>query len=87
MVYGPTGPGRALETFCGASNGRRYALIAPFDYTKKNACNRRLNYRLGGRNRDITRLKSSFIPPVRSLEAWGAQRRELRTCRNLSVPT
>ena len=35
MVYGPTGPGRALETFCGASNGRRYALIAPFDYTKK----------------------------------------------------
>ena len=78
----PLGPASALETFCGASNGRRHALIAPFDYTKKNACNRRLNHRLGGRNRDITRLKSSFIPPVRSLEAWGAQRSELRTCRN-----
>ena len=53
-------------------------------YRKKNACNGRRNGRHICRNYDICRLKSSFILPMRSLEAWEAQRSELRTCRNPS---
>ena len=68
-----------------ASIARRHANTAPFAHMKKNACNRRLNGRLSDRNCDQSGLKSSFIPPVRSLEAWGAQRSELRTPQNPSV--
>ena len=72
----------ASETCRAASYGRRHAHIAHLLNSKKNACNGRLNGRLGVRNYDIAGLKSSSILPVRSLEAWGAQRSELRTCRN-----
>ena len=72
----------ASETCRVASYGRRHAHIAHLLNSKKNACNGRLNGRLGVRNYDIAGLKSSSILPVRSLEAWGAQRSELRTCRN-----
>ena len=65
-----------------ASYGRRRAHITPFCYRKKNVCNGRPDGRLGGRDYDICGLKSSSIPPVRSLEAWGAQPSELRTPRN-----
>ena len=81
------GSADASETCRVASYGRRHAHIAHLLNSKKNACNGRLNGRLGVRNYDIAGLKSSSILPVRSLEAWGAQRSELRTCRNLSEGT
>ena len=68
-----------------AAYGRRRAHIAPSAHRKKNACNGRIYSRLSGRDHDISGLKSSFIPPVRLLEACGAHRRSLRTCRNSSV--
>ena len=68
-----------------ASIVRRHANTAPFAHMKKNACNGRLNGRLSDRNCDLSGLKSSFILPVRSLEAWGAHRSELRVGRNLRI--
>ena len=79
------GSAGALDTCSVASNGRRDAHIAPFGHRKKNVCNGRLDGRLGGRDYDICGLKSSSIPPVRSLEAWGAHPSELRTPRNPSI--
>ena len=73
------GSADASETCRVASYGRRHAHIAHLLNSKKNACNGRLNGRLGVRNYDIAGLKSSSILPVRSLEAWGAQRSELLT--------
>ena len=43
----------------------------------------RIYIRLSGRDHDKSRLKSSSIPHMRSLKAWGSLRSELRTCRNL----
>ena len=80
------GSAGASGTCCVASHGRRHTHIAPSAHRKKNACNGRIYGRLSGRNYDISRFKSSFIPPVRSPEAWGARPSELRTCRNLSNP-
>ena len=65
-----------------AAYGRRRAHIAPSAHSKKNACNGRIYSRLSARNHDISGLKSSFIPPVRLLEACGAHRSALRTCRS-----
>ena len=79
------GSADASGTFRVASHGRRHAHFAPSAYIKKNACNGRLNGRLDARNYDISRFKSSSIPPVRSPEAWGARPSELRTCRNPSI--
>ena len=76
----------ASETCRVASYGRRHAHFAPSRLIEKNACNGRRNGRHSRRNHDITGLKSSFILPTRSLEAWEAQRSELRTCRNLTKP-
>ena len=78
------GSADASGTFRVASHGRRHAHFAPSAYKKKNACNGRLDSGLSGRKHDISRFKSSFIPPVRSPEAWGARPSELRTCRNHS---
>ena len=77
------GSAGASGTCCVASHGRRHTHIAPSAHRKKNACNARIYGRLSGRNYDISRFKSSFIPSVRSPEAWGARPSELRTCRNL----
>ena len=79
------GSASALGTVCVASNGRRHAHVAPFAHRKKNGCNGRLDGRLSSRDHHICGLKSSSIPPVRSLEAWGAQPSELRTPQNLSI--
>ena len=79
------GSAGASGTCCVASHGRRHTHIAPSAHRKKNACNGRIYGRLSGRNYDICRFKSSFIPPVRSPEAWGARPSELQTCRNHSV--
>ena len=38
---------------------------------------------LSARNYDVAGLKSSSIPPVRSLEAWGVRGKSLRTCRKI----
>ena len=75
----------ASGTCCVASHGRRHTHIAPSAHRKKNACNGRIYGRLSGRNYDISRFKSSCIPPVRSPEAWGARPSELRTCQNPSI--
>ena len=80
------GSAGASGTSSVASHGRRHAHIVHFAHRKKNACNGRLDSRLSGRDYDISRLKSSSIPPVRSLEAFGAQRRPLRTCRFFRNP-
>ena len=79
------GSAGASGTCCVASHGRRHTHIAPSAHRKKNACNGHIYGRLSGRNYDISRFKSSFIPPVRSPEAWGARPSELRTCQNHSV--
>ena len=78
------GSADASGTFRVASHGRRHTHNAPSTHSKKNACNGRIYGPLSGRNYDICRFKSSFIPPVGSPEAWGARPSELRTCRNLS---
>jgi len=74
------GSAGASGTCCVASHGRRHTHIAPSAHRKKNACNGRIYARLSGRDYDISRFKSSSIPPVRSPEAWGARPSELRTC-------
>ena len=38
---------------------------------------------LSARNYDVAGLKSSSIPPVRSLEAWGVRGKSLRTCQKI----
>ena len=63
------GSAGASGTCCVASHGRRHTHIAPSAHRKKNACNGRIYGRLSGRDYDISRFKSSFIPPVRSPEA------------------
>ena len=58
-------------------------LLGSRGWRRKIRCNGRIYFRLSGRNHDILRLKSSLIPHMRSIEAWGSLRSELRTCRNL----
>ena len=87
VVQGHSELGRCLgDVLCSLPWSPAHAYRAFCSNRKKNACNGRIYGRLSGRNYDISRFKSSFIPPVRSPEAWGARPSELRTCRNLSNP-
>ena len=84
VVHGRTGLCRRLRSVPCIQIWSPARAFRTTSLIKKNACNGRRNGRHVCRNYDICRLKSSFILPMRSLEAWEAQRSELRTCRNPS---
>ena len=59
----------AMVTFCLASNGRRHAHIVPFYHRKKNACNGRLDGRLGESGRVWALLfPTRESPPLGAVE-------------------